>query len=249
MTEEKTTQTEFQSDVSKLLCDPSSPHPTTSRVNESKQYISWEGCTIIMPLSKNPNNVDLAEKIYKRLKTDPVIDEFVALLPPESYHITLRGIRERCKYQDGKEYNEYIVSKYKKMCEMDKIFAESEIDSIQFDFDIKSIDSAPYCGLSLYFENAGPNEKMLRNFEDIAADHLDLSIKEQGWHISLGYFYKNDGKLSKKEKKLIKSSVKSALIDAMKDNMNPDNGMCTFSCSRPTVCYFKDLTQFEKLNI
>jgi hypothetical protein len=248
--------TNLQNNIKMLLCDPSSPHPTAVRVNESKQYVSWEGCTIIMPLvnfSKGSKEHRLVNDIYNRLKNDPVIDCYVALLPPESYHVTLKGICERYKYQNGKEYNSHIESMYIKICEIEQMFAESSIDIIHFNFDIKTIDDAPYCGLSLEFGNAGMDEQnveqILRNFEQIVMNDLNLSVKKQSWHLTLGYFYKNNGKLNDEEKVLIKCAVKIALIDAMKEHLNPNNNMCTFSFSRPPVCCFKDLTQFNKLSI
>lgn len=231
--------------LNKLLCDPSSPQPTAKRVNEHKQYVQWEGCTIIMKL--HPQSHCLANMIYLRLKENQIVGEYVTLLPPESYHVTLRGIRERYRCQNAEEYNQYIVSKYKKMCQLNNQFIESKIDIIEFDFDLGSFDKSPYCGLSLHFKDAGTDEKTLREFESLVINELNLRTEEQSWHITLGYFYKNDGKFSKKEKAMLKAAVKDALFSAMKDYVNPCTNTCRFYCSKPVVCSFKDMTHFEPI--
>ena len=85
--------------LKQLLCDPSTPQPTKLRVNELKQYIEWEGCTAIMKLHEKSHG--LAKKIYDALNENDTVNQLVALLPPESYHVTLRGLRERFKCQNG----------------------------------------------------------------------------------------------------------------------------------------------------
>lgn len=220
--------------LSKLLCDLNAPHPTAERVDSLGNYVLWEGCTIIMPVDTKSRG--FMETIYDKLKDTQIIRDYVSLLPPLSYHVTLRPIRERCKCQNGKEYNEYIVAKYKKMYELDRIFQDSKIDLIEFDFDIKTMDKCSYAGLSLRFEDAKTNEKTLRDLEDIATEYLDLPLKKQSWHLSLGYFHTLPGK---KERKMIKTAVKEVL--------NVNGGKYTLGFTKPMVCYFKDMTHFEHI--
>lgn len=231
--------------MQQLLCDPLSPQPTKHRVNESKQYVRWvitrrEGCTIIMQLHAKSHG--LANLIHETMTLNQIINQSVALLPPESYHVTLRGIGERFKYQNGSEYNQHIESKYKKILQLNQIFNESKIDQIEFDFDIRTFDDAPYCGLSLCFKNAGTCEKILRDYEKLVVNELALPTKEQTWHITLGYFYKNQ--MSESEKAVLKAAVKEVLTNVVK---HEDNSK--FYCSKPMICSFKDMTHFEPLNV
>ena len=234
-------------DVAKLLCDPDSPHPTKNRVDLDGNYIPWQGITSIMLL--NEKSRELAETIHARLENSEIIKKYVALLPVSSYHVTLRGIRERFRCQNGKEYNEYILAKRKQLEELSKNLEESKIDVVGFDFDIKTIENAPYAGLSMHFESAKDkkeekdeeekgkdDEECLRKLEDMAVDCLGLPLKRQGWHMSLGYFYKNIGK---KDKKLVKEAVKDAL--------NINDGSYTLYFSKPAIYHFKDLSHFEPL--
>src|SRR2546428_621750 len=120
-----------------------------------------------------------------------IITDYIALLPPSSYHITLRGIKERYRCQSGKEYNDYIISNYLKLCELDKIYAESDLSCIEFDFDIKNEEMLQHSGTSICFNCAKNDEICLRKLETLSINHLGLHQGDQNWHLSLGYFYKN----------------------------------------------------------
>lgn len=187
-----------------------------------------------MPIHNN--SLTTAQTIYSNLSEKTIINEYVALLPISSYHVTLRGIKERYKCQSGKEYNEFVTSYYKKMMTLDQIFSEEfkQSDTIEFDFDISTVDKAPYAGLSLHFSQSKNKEECLRKLEDISINLLNLPLDKQSWHLTLGYF-KNIP--DKKQKKLIKQAVKEAL--------NINSGKYTLYFSRPSVCHFNDMTNFE----
>lgn len=220
--------------IGKLLCDINSPHPTHKRVDSTGKYVLWEGITIIMQL--HDKSREICQMIYNRLINKEIIRKYVALLPALSYHVTLKGILERCKCQSGHEYNEYIISKYDKLYDLDKIFEKSNLDTVGFDFDIKTVDKASYAGLSLHFENAKDNEDNLRNLEDVSTQYLDLPLRKARWHLSLGYFHKMP---NKKEKKLIK--------EAIKESLDINNGLFTLFFSKPTICSFKNMTHYEHI--
>ncbi len=218
-----------------FLCDPSIPEPSRSKVDESGAYVRWEGCTIVMAAAESC--ISALGNLYNSLNQDPLIVAHIALLPPSSYHVTLRGIKERANCNNGKEYNQYIDRYFKKLISLDKSFAAMfHGREICMKVDEMSLECS-FGFESLRFMDAGDAEADLRALEMECQQSLFLSSRPQRWHLSLGYAFKRP-----------KSEVKEQIQARFREHVAAFMNECPFlTFDRPKVCWFHDMTAFHPI--
>jgi len=107
------------------------------------------------------------------------------------------------------------MSKYKKLCELNKSFKKTSIDVLEFWFDIKNIKNQDIDGTRIHFDRAN-NEDYLRHFEGISVNYLKYAS----------------------EKKIM---IKYAITEALDIN----DGMATSYFLNHRICCFIDMTQNE----
>lgn len=223
-------------------CNADLPQPTKAKVNDIGEYVRWEGCTIVMAL--HPQHAVAADHYFSRLQSDPMVTDHIALLPSASYHVTLRGIQNRTKYENGEQYNAYIDDHMLSLEELDQHFSDEFSDpnvliSMVADFDASSEGSRG--GQTIYFSHAKEHQQKLRDLEIYCCEKIPniSKSKQQQWHLTLGYMYK------KPKNKGTSQALVSCLRGYMSEFLSECDG--TLSFERPRVCWYNDMTCFHPL--
>lgn len=217
-----------------LFCDPDSPSPG-SKIDSIGNYRIWEGSTIVMAL--DDSCVIPARTLFDALCADRLITSHLGVLPLKSYHVTLRGMKNRKDFRSGNEYNIYLRESRNAMIMLDTRFREESClsDGIRLEIDLAASLSSPLP--SLRFFESGPHEEKLRQWEQEAVSAFSMKkSRRQSWHLSLGYYYKTPA--TEAEAVSLRGAVERCIRAFAAE--------CPIVVlDRPRVCTFRDMTHFE----
>ncbi|KAB8033802.1 DUF1868 domain-containing protein [Fluviispira multicolorata] len=89
-----------------------SAHAVLTKIDSSGNYCSFPGVTVISNIKDE--NREMWQKVYKKLSDIPLITEYFALLPVESYHMTTINLYTK-KYEGGKKgrkWKTFVTSRF-----------------------------------------------------------------------------------------------------------------------------------------
>jgi hypothetical protein len=163
--------------LSSLLSSDNRRSNDIKKINEKGEYLLFEGLTVVMPLQ-----TDLSA-MYEELQTI-VPKEVHALLPKESYHVTVTGIRCRFHFKTCEKYNEFLEQNIMAFERLKKSFEhgsgnfmlEHEVgtDMSQITAHLKPADTAS----AQYLDTMAAHcEKHLGKFYRKSRSHLSLAYK------------------------------------------------------------------------
>jgi hypothetical protein len=172
---------------------PANNSPSTQMLFEGG-FTRYEGSTIIMLISAAA--LPLWQRFHQMLTNDDTVHAAMHILPPTSHHITLRGISEVRTARGSVLYNRNIVhAKFAKLVLLEQQFADTfGSRSIQFspaDGQLDRILSSHCNQLQFLSARDDSEEKVLRGFEQLVINELNLKNGSQQWHMTLGYWHIN----------------------------------------------------------
>ena len=190
------------------------------------KYQPFYGITCVLHL-RNDCFEAWGKLLYQRLAADPIITNVMALLPPESYHVTLRGL-EPCIELFSSPEEMFLKLKA----------AQDSLNRLTKD---KPIIMLPQISSRLgSFNLSSPSnsqESLLRSGEELLLGLLpdEQSQRMQKWHLSLGY---NIGKPPK-------SALKAAHT-ALTHHINV-MGLPQLHVITPEICVYESMEHFKPL--
>jgi hypothetical protein len=147
-------------------------------------YLPFYGVTCVMALSSDEKYQSWAKQLYTALAADPVVTTGMALLPPESYHVTLRGLEAALEGQ-GPEQTSRLYDDYARV---QKLLYEVCHGAPPITMKVKRSGPGRFD-----MECGAMTEKLLRSMEGLVVQELlardapDETKHQQAWHLTLSY--------------------------------------------------------------
>ena len=189
-------------------------------------FCFFEGITSVMPLK-----TDLSQLHKALMKIIPL--RVSAILPYESYHVTLVSITVRCGFPSKDAYNEFITANLPRL-NLLKTYLESQ-DPGDLAFNVSKIDVTDrMCTLVVDPANTTTStylEKALARTYEI----LNMKPQRICWHLTLTYPVYFSRAFTEKEVKAIRDTIELHL-----------NGK-QLICSKVELCRFDSMCRFDPL--
>ena len=190
-------------------------------------FCFFEGITSVMPLK-----TDLSQLHKSLMKIIPL--RVSAILPYESYHVTLVSITVRRGFRSKDAYNEFITAKLPRL-NLLKTYLESQ-DPGDLAFSVSKIDLIDDGKCSLVVDPANAITSTYLE-KALARTYEILNMKPQRicWHLTLTYPVYFSRAFTEKEVKAIRDTIESHL-----------NGK-QLICSKADLCKFDSMCRFDPL--
>jgi hypothetical protein len=202
---------------------------TTKKIDSSGNYLSFPGFTVVADVYAQNN--ELFQKIHEQLRNCPLIVDYYALLPAESYHITTFGIKCQ-KKMDSKNFNSWINGNLEMF---QTVNSEIEQGTEAFSYRISGVRKNQLTFLVSVNTSAAQNQRRAASKTPYEKDI------PRSFHISLGYQYKDfpDDTILPR----IVQHLENILSDLL-----PFHETTPLQANKPELCYFHDMTRFIPWN-
>ena len=207
-----------------------------SAVGGGFQYAKIYGVTSVMALS-SLSLATFARELYAELASDQRLAQVMLLLPPDSYHITLRGLEGPLRKGSASvEDFARIDDATRQLFE----FAAAHPDQARFAFhdDILSFGSAAVLGVepaTVEFLNALKASQAL-------VDQLGETTQNQ-YHLSIGYFLKRRdvaaAEVAWAEKRVFDAAQRILKLS--------QSGSMSVTVDAPKICFYESMEKFVPL--
>ncbi len=195
-------------------------------------YLRWEGSTIVMPACGA--SVPALRQLYDALARNGEVRACCQLLPPSSYHITLRGVWHRKELRSGAAYNARVRANWRALADTQAYLAAENAArggrDAPLTFHLAPADNSG----SLRF-TAAKEEPLLRRWEGEVARRLGLRKGAQHWHLTLGYWT-----VPLELRKDAEAEVRRLVGEFVARN-------ASVLVSGPEVCWYADMTAFHPM--
>ncbi len=196
----------------------------SEKVDCSGRFKPFRGVTIISPIEKKDKK--LWEKLNQNLRSIPFLEEYFALLPTDSYHMTKFNLitEKESEGADWKSYIEEQLSEYQKLNE--NLQLKSFPSQARF--------TAPLVSWVIMARFQLPDDQKDRIYS--VAQDFSLSRKmPKEFHVTLAYQYKK-----------IPSERRDQLFRNINDMLNRELGSHDyFDFQKFQLSYFFDMTEFH----
>lgn len=187
------------------------------------------GITSVLMLSPDAMR-RFAEPLFKALSQHTYLYGKLLLLPPDSYHMTLRGLEE-CLQQLSVEALEKVDAAYT------SIFGDEIIDNAAA---VVLEDRGFKAGVVFLnpTESSCGLPKRLENAQAATADILGISAHSQEYHLSVGYFLTDDSEDHRAVQRIILEEAQRVLATSSLSHV----ALCP-----PRVCWYDSMKRFLPL--
>ena len=208
----------FKSDLDQVAKRP--------KINRNGMYQAWHGCTIIMNVIMD--DIPMYNELYKIMSANKDITHGLALLPVDSYHVTLKGLFNQT--DELKQYNTLIDEHMNKFIELDRLFMNAKTDEkcfVEFERCGEQYDGCTWLVKTVNEQD----ELKLRQLENTIIKEIPgVDRRLQRWHLTLGY---NFG--SRETQERLKYALRTIEMPRR------------IRVERPRVCWFNDMTKFNPI--
>lgn len=198
---------------------------TTKKISPSGQYLSFPGFTVVADVFQK--NAGLFRRIHARMQACPLITDYNALLPAESYHITAFSLNEQRRMND-REFEDWIRSQSRAMQ-----FTHRELEAQTKPFTFR-ITGVRHQKLTFMCEVDPAAESVQRTVAEMTPYAENIP---GGFHISLGYEFK------KVKDKTYFDRVHELMMTILNEEL-PNFQSVDLHAHQPKLCYFHDMTRF-----
>ena len=198
------------------------------------QYAPFFGMTCVMHL--NPKDIEsFAVPLFADMSKDTKVTNIIALLPPASYHVTLRGLENMFTSDVAPEHSLFILDRCKGVQkELYGMFQGQRIEMKlvrRMGGKVGGYDMLP---------SSDPLESLLRAGEQLTISSL-LDSKElqrpQPWHMTFGYSLDPTNK-----------AAQAAAYDAIEEHVKRHGGFSkVFEFTAPQICTYRSMEGFDAL--
>lgn len=193
------------------------------KVDRDGNFQFFEGLTIVMPLQTNVNTM------FNELK-QAIPQNTRAILPKESYHITLISVACRSRFKSCEEYNRYIRNNMDRFNNVKKLLNES---STSLKFKMREPNVSNNSHFAVLMEPADDQTRETLNSLRLQCfEALGVKPYKNEWHMSLCYKYRGCNYLQQPELTNIRN-VLTKHLDGVNLTLGP-----------PKLCSFKDMCKF-----
>lgn len=213
--------------------------PKLDKVSQEGSYLPFPGFTSVASvINVDGENNKLFHRLYDILKSNSLITSYFALLPIDSYHITILGVVCKTRMSE-KGWSQWFTSHIDSLVDTHKQFEEK---TRGFNFRISSLDGGDAPRLTLYVTMDLDTEITFRTLAKSTASLQHTGMPQQGFHITLGYQYRPYDNTT------IFPRIKQAVVAALVDVFGVGYQLTNFVAKKPKVCYYPDMTVFIPLD-
>jgi hypothetical protein len=207
--------------LSNMLSKDTRKSNEIKKLNEKGEYMQFEGMTVVMPLES-----DLSA-MYEELK-QVMPNTVEALLPLDSYHVTVTGIRCRFHFKTCDKYNEFLEQYLMAFTRLKK---EIPVGKARFTLENPAEPSMPQ--ITGHLKPADDETaRYLQQVCDICERHLGKFFRKSRSHLTISYKIPSSRELTYTESKQIADILNKHLYEKV----------ITFGT--PALCKFNDMTAF-----
>jgi hypothetical protein len=215
----KTKKPEF--DLTQLLSVDKRPSNRIKKVDSDGNFDFFEGVTIVMPLKTN------LSPMYEELKKIVPVSSR-ALLPKESYHVTLISVACRSHFSSCEEYNQFIRNSIPQFKKVKQCLKQQKI---RFVMKNPSINNKMH--FAIHLEPADDlSKKYLEETAKSCIDILGQEYRQSNCHLSLAYKYPGSDELSKNQlnqiSQVIEKHTKGVILEFGRPELCRFSNMCKF---------------------
>lgn len=213
-------------------------HPTATGFS----YSPIHGLTAVFALCAAQIE-QIAAPLYEALRRIPEVKESLLLLPPASYHVTLRGLEAAMKTTTADELLK-LQKSYETIFLLpsaDETVPDSpatkHVKSLVAERTVEIVFDDPHFGEAAVFlvKPIGLLAEQLQMAQEATCAVLGLPAAVQQYHISVGYFITADYEKQRAAQATVLCELKKAMISA---------GMRTLNLDPCHVCWYESMEAF-----
>lgn len=211
--------------------------PRLEKIGPAGVYLPFPGFSTVASVINHNEKNKLFKTLHMRLNDSPIVTKYFALLPLDSYHITIINIETKTgKSEEGWKF--WFQNQVDRLMDAHSLFEEKSRD---FNFRIASVDgSSTTPRLTLFAAVDTESEITLKGVVDSVGYLKHVPV--QGFHITLGYQY------NPYENYTVFPMIKQAVVAALVGAFGESYQTIIFSANKPKVCYFPDMKEFIPLD-
>jgi hypothetical protein len=237
---------------------PASNVPSSDTLFFEGGFTRFEGSTVVMTITDEA--LPLWKRFHHQLINDVTVRAAMYILPPTSYHITLRGISEVQTIGGTTKYNRDVVHPhFSTFVLLDQKFADA-VGKRKLEFGppdgLFEQFLSPHCH-QLQFQTAHQqDETVLRELEQLIVNEfapgsgIEMSPSPQRWHMTFGYWNSNPrltdtqqqqaGILYHRAQIAIRTHYRKFI-----EGLTVDERKIVLQFQRPRVCCYQSMIEFN----
>lgn len=197
------------------------------KVNETGSFMPFRGATVIARIKKEDHS--FWSDITKVLSECTNFSEYYAILPTDSYHMTVTNLF--VEEDSGSEPWEKFIGDKKPFFQSLHQAIEEKLSA----FEITLEDPYEYGALFLRVNLSSEIQKIIK---EIAKAFNIQEKMPTSFHITLAYRYKASDLSNREMFRAMNASIKESIVHVIKSHKEP------IILEAPELCFFDDMTKF-----